>query len=817
MVWAGWSLRRKLIAACVLVELAVAALLTFGSIRLLQRTLEDQARSDVRQVSALLDQAIAAPLAQRDYATLQQTLDLVRSDSALVYLVLWDHRDKWVAASGWDAAKPLPPRDGQGIDLQRADTRLHLAVPVTMAGQLLGRLDVGMSTNGLRRARAEFLQSSLVIGAAALGLSVLVLGAISFAITRHLARLSEATQRVAAGDLDAHVPVTTKDEIGRLGVSFNAMAMALKQRVAALEESENQQRLHLKSAREEQSRLVALLGAMPGGILFVDAAGHVIYANAAFSRIWSVAEALAGRAVADILPAMVRQVDPNDVVHLDAMAHPQASAAVESLELTTLDGRILVQRMQAVAQAGQGSGWIWFHDDVTLERQIQLRAHQALHDPLTRLVNRRGLYETLQSAMSHAAARRTGLALLFVDLDDFKQANDLGGHRLGDEILVAVARALSSQMRRGETVARLGGDEFALLCPGLAAEEASAVATRLVQAVSGLRFSADGREVRVGCSIGIACYPNDARTDDDLVACADSAMYQAKQGGKNGWAAYRSDQLHAAGGSSRVNWGQRIQRALQDQRFVLHFQPVHRAVDLKVVHHEALLRMVDETDPGLLIAPGEFIAHAEQSGRIRQIDRWVFEACIARLAAADPNIRIAANMSARTLEDESFPGFLRAALQRRDVDPRRLHIELTETFAIADSMVAHQRIKALRGLGCSVHLDDFGSGFRSFAHLKLLDVDTIKIDGAFVRDLPSDDGNRLFVASMIEIAHQLGKSVVAEHVEDAATLDILRSLGVDLVQGFHLGRPTPGLVDSAPRGRLQVVSDSRRSQRGEGS
>lgn len=174
-----------------------------------------------------------------------------------------------------------------------------------------------------------------------------------------------------------------------------------------------------------------------------------------------------------------------------------------------------------------------------------------------------------------------------------------------------------------------------------------------------------------------------------------------------------------------------------------------------------------------------------------------------------------ANLSARSLEDSSFPGFLRGLLQRRDVDRRRLHIELTETSAISDPLVARRLIATLRSQGCAVHLDDFGGGFSSFAHLNLLDADAIKIDGAFIRDLQSDSSNRLFVASMIEIAHNLNKTVVAEHVEDAGTLDVLRSLGVDLVQGFHLCRPCLRLMDARRRGHLQVVADFRRSTRGD--
>ncbi len=809
VVWRRWSLRHKLIAAGVVVQLAAGAALQLSSMRLLQGTLVEQAAVETRQVLALLDQAIAAPLAQRDYATLQQTLDLVRSDAAIHYLVVTDHRGQPVASAGWDAARPLPPRDTGEIDLRRADSTLHLGAPIQLAGQPLGRVDVGLSTDRLHQAQATFFLRSLHIGVVALLLSGLALAVIALAITRHLARLAQATQRVARGDFDVQVVVTTGDEIGQLGAGFNAMALALKERVAALEVSEAQQRVHLDTARAEQARLTTLLGAMQGGILFVDAADRVIYANSAFARIWRLPEPAAGQRLADIVPLLLTQVEPGDAPHLQAMLQHGEAEPAGQRELRTVDGRTLVQRMQPVAAAATVQGRIWFHDDITLERQTQQRAHQALYDPLTALLNRRGLLEALQAAIAQASALPRGeLTLLFIDLDDFKHANDVGGHRTGDEILVAVARALSGQLRKGEVVARLGGDEFAVLCPGLGTVDAGGLAARLVDAVAALRFEAAAQTLRVGCSIGIAAYPADARSGDELVACADAAMYQAKQGGKNGWARFQGHPPTQAE-TDRPSLDARLHRALQGPGLVLHFQPVHRASDLQVSHHEALVRLVDEHDPGRLISPADFIAHAERSGQVRQIDRWVFENTVARLAAEDASLCMSANLSARSLEDASFAGFLRDVLQRHDVDPRRLLIELTASVASLDPLAVRHPIDALRQLGCAVHLDDFGRGSNTFAQLRLLEVDAIKIDGSFVRSVLSDASTRLFVAAIIDIAHHLNKTVVAEHVEDAATLEMLRGMGVDLVQGFHFSRPSARFVDVSSRPRLHVIAGSR--------
>ena len=808
----GWSLRTRLITACVVVELAATALALAGSDRLMQRTLREQATVQVQEVIALLDQALAAPLAQRDYATVQQTLDLVRSPQALNYLVLFDHRGKLVASSGWDPAQPPPSRDEGDIDLDRADATLHLAAPIVVAGQQIARLDLGLSTERLRRARDEFRANSLFIAAFALVLSVAFMAAIAFAITRHLAKLVDASQRVAAGDFDIQVPVRTDDEVGRLGASFNTMAATIQHRVVALQKSEQQQRANLKTAHDEQARLSTLLGALRSGILFVDDNQRVMYANATFAHIWSLPGLTPGQPMSEVVPLLARQTLSEDAQCFAGMLDEGFSESLADRDLHTIDGRLISQRVQRVAAGPGGTGGcIWLHQDITLDRQTQQRARQAVRDPLTDLLNRRGLYDSLKDAIVHAASAGSSVALMFIDLDDFKHANDVAGHRVGDEILVSVARALSAQLRQGEIVARLGGDEFAVLSPAISAEDAGAIAHRLVQAVSSLKFETEAQTLRVGCSIGLALFPADAQTPDDLIARADTAMYQAKQGGKNDWCLYRSDPTRSHSESARVCWNERLHRALRDRHLGLLFQPVHRAADLSIAYHEALVRMVDEEDPSQLISPARFVPHAERSGKIRQIDRWVFESCIEQLATTNDSICLAANLSTRSLDDSSFVGFLRDALQRRDVDPRRLHIELTETAAIGDVTAARPMIAALRGVGCAVHLDDFGSGFSSFSHLRLLEVDAIKIDGSFIRDLASDASNQLVVASLIKIAHSHNKTTVAESVEDAATLEALRKLGIDHVQGFHLGRPAAKLAESRPRDRLRVVTGFRGS------
>ena len=311
----------------------------------------------------------------------------------------------------------------------------------------------------------------------------------------------------------------------------------------------------------------------------------------------------------------------------------------------------------------------------------------------------------------------------------------------------------------------------------------------MVRAIAQIPFRFEGQNLRLTTSLGIAYYPTHAAAADDLVARADIAMYQAKDAGKNTWRVYRADSEADSEMRSRLSWGERISNALDKGLFQLHFQGVYRTEDGALSHLEALIRMTDEKNPDQPIMPGHFIQLAEKSGRILDIDRWVIREVLRRLAENPAIPSIAVNLSGRSLSEPSLPQFIGNALREGGVTPSRLIVEITETAAVSDLHDAQRMIEALRQLGCGVCLDDFGVGFASFAYLKHLHVDTIKIDGLFIRDLPHDPDNQVFVQAMVSVALGLGKSVVAEYVEDGQTLALLRHFGVDLVQGYHLGRP----------------------------
>ena len=413
----------------------------------------------------------------------------------------------------------------------------------------------------------------------------------------------------------------------------------------------------------------------------------------------------------------------------------------------------------------------------------------AERDALTGLYNRRRFEEELARCFKDGAAAVRQGAVLFFDLDEFKFVNDSFGHRVGDTVLQRVAVEARALVRETDTLCRLGGDEFAVFMPHATLDAAQALAQRLVRAVGQTVLHVEGQTLRLTTSLGVAHYPDHGHDVQVLVSHADTAMYQAKRLGKNRWSLYRPDRDAAQAMAAHLAWNERINRALEHGLLRLHFQGVYRADNGELAHLEALVRMVDEADPARCIAPGQFIGHAEKSGKILDIDRWVVHESIALLAAHPGLPALAVNISGRSIDDPDLPGFIAAQLARRGVAPQRLLVELTETAAISDLRDAERFIDALRHTGCTLCLDDFGSGFASFAYLKQLKVDVLKIDGLFIRNLPADCDNQVFVRSLIEMARGMGQHTVAEFVENEETLRLLRDFGVDMVQGYHLDKP----------------------------
>ena len=445
-----------------------------------------------------------------------------------------------------------------------------------------------------------------------------------------------------------------------------------------------------------------------------------------------------------------------------------------------------------------GSGEITHHIcssiDVTEVKEAEARMlHLAHHDTLTQLPNRVNLVSRLEQAMAQARRESGELAMLFIDMDRFKNINDTLGHQVGDGLLVEVGQRLRALVRESDIVARLGGDEFVLVLTGVGRHGASAAASvaRKLLADLGRPYHVAGHELHSTPSIGIGLFPADGEDTDTLMKNADTAMYQAKAAGRNNFQFFTPAMNEARGERLVLEVG--LRSAIEKRQLSLHYQP---QVDLKsgqVVGLEALLRW---QHPELgWIPPLKFIPIAEDTGLIESIGAWVLEEALAQVAhwraAGHPRLRVAVNLSAQQLRNDSLTQQVAQALLRHGLPGQALELEITESMAMQDPARTAELLRRLRQHGVALAVDDFGTGYSSLAYLKQLPLSCLKLDRSFVMDIEHDANDAAICTATIQMAHSLGLAVVAEGVETGMQLEFLRRLGCDTVQGYFISRPLP--------------------------
>ena len=550
-----------------------------------------------------------------------------------------------------------------------------------------------------------------------------------------------------------------------------------------------------KAAIQQQERADVILSCTGDAVLISDAAGFVRHLNEPAESLtgWTCREA-SGRSLGEVFQTI-------DTISRQAAGDPLATAAVDKKQVPLCSNCVLIQRSGSeVAIEGSAAytrdpvgnitGSIFVFNDISAARAKSLElSHLAQHDFLTDLPNRVLLNDRITQAISYAARYNKELAVMFIDLDDFKRINDSLGHTSGDKLLQSVANRLVACVRRSDTVSRLGGDEFVVLLSQVEhAEDATFISKKILSSLAE-PFSVDHKYLDISASIGVSTYPDDGQDAESLLHKADTAMYAAKKLGRNNCQFFKPEMQARV--LERQSLEGSLRHALFRNEFRLHYQPKIDLVTGEITGVEALLRWQHPTRG--MIQPLQFVSIAEESGLIVSIGQWVLlHACRQARAWMDaglPPVRMAVNVSAAEFMAKDFLSGVRATLISTGVDPHNLELELTETVLMRDAESAVRILHALKAIGVQLAVDDFGIGYSSFSYLQRFPLDALKIDRTFINEISAAGEGATILSAMIDIGLSLKHRVIAEGVETAEQLHFLQKKGCSEGQGYFFCHP----------------------------
>ena len=627
-----------------------------------------------------------------------------------------------------------------------------------------------------------------------------------------LERLIDGTRRIAAQDFGDRIDIARQDEFGELADSFNTMASRLGKQFHALTTLSEIDRVILSTL--DVDRVLAMILARLNDVIPADYICITIAdpdsADTARSHVQdyhtrSEPSAARTQLQREEIEELTAGQDIFWVEHDEGRKGYLAPLAAFPATAFLVLPIVWKDKLSGIIVLGYRRRPVLTGDEMTHARDFRDRLgvalstaardeqlyYQARYDALTGLPNRLYFKDELSQELLKATRAQTWVAVLFVDLDHFKDVNDTAGHSAGDVLLQEVATRLKQCTRESDFIARLGGDEFTVLLPGVTTPDSAGVlADKLVQAMA-RPFLVEGEERFLSASVGIALYPHDGTTADALVKNADTAMYRAKATGRNK-SVYFEDQMNVEA-RARVALERELRRAIAQTEFELHYQPQLDLRTGEICGAEALLRW-NHPQHGLLL-PSHFIGLAEELGLIEPLGRWILDQACARyklLASGGIHLnRVSVNVSARQFRQSDFVDFVARTAAKHEVLPLCIELEITESLLMSANDDVHRALRALKDLGIRLAIDDFGTGYSSLAYLKEFSFDIVKIDKSFVKDLEANAESRAITGAIVAMAHALRKEVVAEGVETEGQLAILRSLGCDQIQGYFFAKTLP--------------------------
>jgi diguanylate cyclase (GGDEF)-like protein/PAS domain S-box-containing protein len=727
-----------------------------------------------------------------DYATLRQMLT-ARLDRAgdIVSLVWRDSRGNPVGVERPRPAHIAPSWFATLVAMEDVEGKQAIEVGGVSYGEVRMRIAPSLAIDRIWLNVKDGVQMLLIATGAIFGFIILIVtGAL-----RPLNELALFAKRFGEGDVGVRIPETSTPELAPTVDALNRMADGLNVVLFSLDKA------RATLAREKEKAEVTL-SSIADAVMTIDVNGHLEFANAVAQRLCGCTRAACERQPLEQVIDLRNEQGSVVGRLLDEVLEeglPWSSAGHHVLVSRTGE-RVAVEFTAAPIRSRESGdvvgAVIVIHDVSQTHRMAVELSWQATHDSLTGLYNRREFERRLEALVAGGAGG-DGHCMLYIDLDQFKIVNDTCGHIAGDELLRQVAITLQKQVREVDTLARLGGDEFGVLLEGCPVPQGVQVAEKMLAAFAGYRFIWQGSAYPIGLSIGLVPVGEDGRSKTDILSAADAACYSAKERGRNRVQVYRPDDRELAQRQGEMQWVARINKAIEEDRICLYQQaivPVGGGGE-GGDHYEILVRMRDEA--GKLVPPMVFIPAAERYNLMPAIDREIIRksfAAFARIYAPGAPRRLAQasiNLSGVSLSDPALLQFIREQFATGIVAPGQICFEITETAAIANLTHAVAFIEELKTLGCRFSLDDFGSGLSSFAYLKSLPVDTLKIDGSFVKDMPQDPIDTAMVRAINNIGHVMGLKTVAEFVENDLILGMLKEIGVDYAQGYGIAMPSP--------------------------